>query len=458
METLHEFFNIEQSTDHMKALLHVKKEDVNSIIHQFSKSDIINFLKENHIVSGILENQIQSLTKGLVKLEEFPLLVAEGSHPSNGKNGQIHYLINTNIDMTESSNWDFREVMKIPSVKAGQKLAAITLPTYGTPGINVRGEAIPAKNGKPVHIRAGENVVFRKEDLSFYAAIDGQICTTKTKIYVNAVYEVKRTLTMKEGNIAFTGTVVIHGDVPSGFKITADGDVKIFGLVEAATIISKGSVFVSEGLAGLKKGKVIAEEDINIGYINQGTVEAGNNLFVENSIIQSNCRAQKKIYCQRGNIIGGTISAGEYIEAKEIGNHSYTKTKVIIESSHTFDIELQELITKKQELEEMLKKLYIIGKKIKQSQNVQNTKLKLMVLKHQNSILQTKNKLSEVNDRISEINTSKVEEECEDKLVVRKLLHPNVDIVFGKYQRSIKSEYQHVQCILEHNEIVMKYL
>src|SRR5699024_11752661 len=106
------------------------------------------------------------------------------------------------------------------------------------------------------------------------------------------------------------GSVIIHGDIPSGFTVKAEGDIKVFGIVEAATVIAGGSGYISEGIAGLLKGSITASENIHVGYINQGIVYAGASLYVENSIIDSECTAKKNVMRKQGNIIEVSNSAG----------------------------------------------------------------------------------------------------------------------------------------------------
>src|SRR5699024_7083456 len=111
-------------------------------------------------------------------------------------------------------------------------------------------------------------------------------------IEVHEVYQVDETLSMKTGNLDFVGSIVIRSDVPTGYIVRAGGDIKVFGIVEAAEVHAGGSLFISEGLAGLQKGTITAGGDIHIGYINQGKAEAGDSIYVENSILHSECIAK----------------------------------------------------------------------------------------------------------------------------------------------------------------------
>src|SRR5690625_3560288 len=218
--------------------------------------------------------------------------------------------------------------MKIPTVNKGEKLATISLPTKGIDGMNVYGTVLRARPGKPVRIKAGKDVTYNSKDQTFYAESEGQLNVTNRFIQIDDVYTVDETLSMKTGNLDFVGSIVIRGDVPTGYRVKAAGDIKIHGIVEAATVISGGSIYISEGLSGLQKGYLKADKDIHIGYINQGIAEAGQSIYVENSIIHSECTAKDQILCQHGNIIGGSLSVGQSIEANDIGNRLSTETAI----------------------------------------------------------------------------------------------------------------------------------
>ena len=134
-------------------------------------------------------------------------------------------------------------------------------------------------------------------------------------------------------------------------------------MVEAATIIADGSVFVSEGMAGLKTGMIQAGKDVQIGYINQGNIVAGNSIFVENSILHSECTAKENIICQKGNIIGGILTAGKLIEVKDVGNRMNTYTKLVFNLGKQPE-ELISLEAKKASLNENLQKLQLLQKRL----------------------------------------------------------------------------------------------
>ncbi|MFS0672461.1 DUF342 domain-containing protein [Ornithinibacillus sp. 179-J 7C1 HS] len=454
MTELRQFFKIATTKDRMIAELQYTDEYLVNRDSEITVESVTNLLAEHNIEYGIHQENIQHLACG-IPLEDFPVLVAEGKEPEPGKDGEIHYEINFNPKVEKTDNWNFRDVMLIPSVNDGDKLAVVTPPTEGTVGIDVYGNTVPAKPGKPAKLNPGKNVRYEEESLAFYAECVGQASVQGNFIHVHPVYEVTDTLSMKEGNLDFIGTIVIRGDVPSGYQINAGGDVKIYGMVEAATIKAEGSIFISEGLSGLQKGYIEAGESIQIGYINQGLVHAGKNIYVENSILHSECVAGSELVCQRGSIIGGQLSAGELIEVKNVGNYMNTKTELILGQSHKELVQIEELQRKKQEIQDTLEKLSIIGKKLSLTPNIESNPKMMETLKRQKASYE-KNKvlLDTIDEQLSEV--TKESNENRAKLTVTGNLYGNTIVTFGKYKRVISTAYKQVEFELLRNEIFMR--
>ncbi|WP_042144787.1 DUF342 domain-containing protein [Paucisalibacillus sp. EB02] len=454
MADLSQLFKIITSKDAMVAELHFTDEYLVNRDKEITMNSFQDFLAKNNINFGIIHDHIEQIISG-VSLDDFPIILAQGEAPTPGHDGKINYKINFNPTVEKNDSWNFREVMRIPSVNKDEKLATVSLPTEGIPGTSVSGSIIPAKPGKPVQIKAGKNVRFSQEDLSFYSNSIGQANVQANYIHVHPVYEVTSTLTMKEGNIDFIGNIVIKGDVPSGYTITAGGDVKIFGMVEAATIIAHGSIYVAEGLSGLQKGSIIADESIQIGYVNQGNVRVGKNLYVENSILHSECVVGSELICQRGSIIGGRVSAKNLVQVKHVGNYMNTKTEIILGQSHLKIQELEKLELEKKEIQDTLAKLTIIGEKLSQVPNI-NSNPKLLSTLQKQKVSYNKNTelLKNIMERLDSFSNDSQERHA--KLTITGNLFGNTIITFGKYKRVITESYKQVELELLRNEIYMR--
>lgn len=441
------------SDDRMSAEIHCKKIPKGKAKSFLSEENLLNFLNEYKITFGIDQKVVQLIAKNKISIKKFPMTIARGIPPKKGTDGSITYKLDYSSEVDRNSNWNFRDIMRIPSVKANQKLATITLPTKGEEGINVLGQKLKAQHGKPIQINAGINVKFNEDDLSFYSSIDGQVSITERDIKVHPVYEVNESLSMKTGNLDFVGSIIIKGDVPTGYTVKAKGDIKIFGIVEAATIISGGSVFVAEGLAGLQKGTIKAEENIHIGYINQGIVHANDSVYVENSIIHSEITANKQVFCQKGNIIGGSLSAGQLIEAKDIGNRLSTKTHITLGINQLVHDKKNKLLTKKKELDSTLTKLKTIGEKLKNRQH--DAKTRITLLRQRHSTLKVMEEMKEIDSKLAKMNAF-LGSEKKAKIIVQNTIYPNVMIAFGKYKHNVNRMHKRVNIKLDQNEIVIR--
>lgn len=449
---LDKLFTITVSRDHMTAELNFT-ENLEDVIDDISltKKQVIEFLAERRIAYGIQNDSIEKLiTKFSLSL--FPLIIAKGRKPVDGKDGSLQYHIELNTEIDRSEGWDFREVIRIPTVHKDEKLMTKISPTAGVDGKNVYGRTVRARPGRPVLMNPGKNVELRDDDDTFYATAVGQIQVLERFVHVHTVYELHESVSMKSGNIDFAGSVIIRGDVPTGFTVKASGDITIYGLVEAATVEAGGTVTVSEGLAGLKTGSIVAGENINISYINQGKVSAGDSVFVENSILHSDCVAKNNIFCQRGNIIGGFLSAGESIEARDIGNRMNTTTELSFGVDMTEDQNIQRLADNRDELADNLQKLNVLKERLSKDKANLDSKSRVTLLRLEKSRERTMKQINEIDEQLKKVNASLGDIELAH-LKVRGTLYPNVVVAFGRYKRRIDKEYDYVHVKMLENEI-----
>lgn len=460
MKTLNKVFKLEVSRDRLRAaisLRNITEEELAEV--KLSKELFLNYLQEQNIKYGLRYEAIETIVAQFPN-GAFPILIAEGDESIAGSPGDIiHYFdTTTDVDRTgdESEDFDFRNVMRIPTVEEGEKLASIIAPTKGKDGRDVYGNKIPAKAGKPALLRAGKNVTFKEQTQAFYADLQGQVSLGNRRINVHDVYEVNESISMKIGNIDFPGTVIVRGDVPTGFTIKAAGDVKIFGLVEAATIIAEGSVTVSEGIAGLKTGTIEAGEDVQIGYINQGIIRARNNILVENSIMHSECTAENDIICNRGNIVGGIVSAGGAIKANNVGNRMNTQTSLSFGMDYKLFERQRELESDLAKSVENKEKLTILKNSYEQQNRAKmDSKMRVTMLRLQYSLERTIEQIESIQEELATLNATLGDVDRAYLKVLDKI-YPNVIVSFGKYERMIDREYMNVTIVTDKNEILIK--
>lgn len=153
---------------------------------------------------------------------------------------------------------DYKDLVRLRNVLKGKLIAKIIPAQPGKLGMTVTGDELAFKAGKEAHFKIGKNVLIDNDGTSMYAAIDGLVTLTDNgKINVFPVYEVNGDVDYSTGNIDFVGTVVIRGNVLSGFTVKSAGDIRVVGGVEGAELISGGSIEITGGIIGYNKVKLL---------------------------------------------------------------------------------------------------------------------------------------------------------------------------------------------------------
>lgn len=449
MLKLTEIFQVKVTRDRLQAYLHLKTKDIDTI--SLKEAEVIQYLQKNKISYGLKHSTIKAMVENFPNYD-FPFIVAEGVNSVAGEDGSFEKLIELSAEVDRSEGWNFREVMKIPTVKEETPLAKIIPPTQGKEGVNVYGQKIKARPGKPYLIRAGKNVRFNEQNQTFYATVEGQVAFEPRVIHVHNVYEVHETISMKIGNINFPGTVIIHGDIPAGYTVEAAGDIKVFGMVEAATVIAGGTVYITEGFAGYKTGYIESGVDVQVGYVNQGTIKAKNDILVENSIRHAICTAGNDIVSQRGNIIGGKLTAGATIRAKDFGNRMNTATHLAISIDSSLMEELNNIQEEKEKVLAQIKQIETIKAKMDAKTLTAENRILLLKLTHSSQKLEEQ--LEELNER--EIVQQNILSSQKQRFIRSTgTLYQNVTLSFGKYERKTNKDFDYATVKLDKNDIVI---
>lgn len=425
---------------------------------------------EQYLLSQGIKYGLQTDTLYLIsqKPHEFYFsqnTIAIGLPPTHGKDGYVNILYGESDEQSrrpterEDGSVDYKEVTQLANVRVGQLIAERVPPQLGIPGKTVTGEDIAPKEGKETHFKVGKNVVVNPEKTAMYAALNGLVTKTdKEKLNVFPVYEVNGDVDYNIGNIDFIGTVVIRGNILTGFRVKASGDIRVTGGIEGAEVESEGSIEISGGVIGSNKGYVKAGVNVRCSFIQEGNVSAGEDILVSQSIMHSNVRAGRSVKCAgaKGLIVGGLIQAGDRVTARMIGNSMSTATVIEVGVRPELRQELNELRAVMRQLIEngdksdkalnMLDQLASIGQ-------LAPDKLALRV-KLSATKRQTLDELNIAKERVLEI-----EKNLEDTTTARvdavHTLWSGTKIVIGRYTHFVKDSCQRVSLRFSDGEIIM---
>ncbi|WNS77200.1 FapA family protein [Bacillus sp. DTU_2020_1000418_1_SI_GHA_SEK_038] len=437
-----------------KDRLTAKIDLVSNVANDFSikKSDVEQFLSKEKISFGIIEDVINQIFENPQSLS-YPSIIAEGIPPKNGVDA---YLLNEvqHEKKEVREKFNFRKVLQIPSVSSGQPLASVVPPTPGTDGMDVFGKRIPAKNGNPLKIRPGKNVILNNS--RFYSTSDGQLSLTDKMISVNPVFEVNGDLDLKTGNVDFIGNVVIRGNVPSGYEIKAGGDVRIFGLVEAAHIHAEGNIIISGGVTGGNKGMISSVGNVQATYLNQANVQAGHDVIIESSILHSKIRAGSSILGKNAFVIGGFLTANKEIHVKEVGNHLFTKTELQAHLDTSLADREKELHLERAKLIDNLEKLSNIERKLlgiaKLTGNLTQEQ-KVVILKQKSTKQHIVGQITNIDEELRQLEEA-LNERQDSSIYIYETVFPNSTLRFGKYAKQLQHKQSSARFLLQGGEIV----
>ncbi|GAB6988940.1 DUF342 domain-containing protein [Paenibacillus pini] len=460
--TLDTYLNITFSEDKSIAYLQFTKRD-----EQFKCSeDELNLFLRNHQINHGIE--IATLSRIASHPEEFMFNrtpVAMGDQPQSGKDGRIEFVFKLSDEKQHrpleisDGKVDYKELINLNNVNKGQLIAKKIPPEPGKIGFSVTGEPIPFKPGKEAFFKVGKNVVLDSEQTSMYAAIDGLITLTdKNKVNVFPVYEVNGDVDYSIGNIDFVGTVVIRGNVLTGFRIKAAGDIRVVGGVEGAELEAEGSIEITSGIIGYNKGYVKAGKNVKSSFIQDGNVVAGEEVIVSQSIMHSNIRAGKNVICNgtKGLIVGGSIQAGERVVARTIGNSMSTITNIevgVLPELRNELVDLRAQIKQQMDaLDKTDKALHLLNQLASTgqlSQDKASLRLKLNVTKKSNLMEQTvaKDRILEIEKTLEDTGTAKVN--------VIRMIYGGSKIVIGRYTRFVKDPAERVSFYYHEGDISM---
>lgn len=449
--SLTESLQVTISDDRMQAFLVFRSVEGD---FKLNTRELEQYLLSQGIKYGLLSDTLYLISQNPQEYFFTQNIIAQGNAPKHGKDGFVNVLFGESKEQDrrpterDDGSVDYREVTQLANVKSGQLIAERVPPQPGIPGKAVTGDDILPKEGKEAYFKVGKNVVVNPEKTAMYAAIDGLVTKTdKEKLNVFPVYEVNGDVDYNIGNIDFVGTVVIRGNILTGFRVRASGDIRVTGGIEGAEVESEGSIEISGGVIGSNKGYVKAGRNVKCSFIQEGHVYAGEDIIVSQSIMHSNIRAGRSVKCvgSKGLIVGGLIQAGERVTARMIGNSMSTATVVEVGVRPELRHELNDLkVTMRQMAENidksdkaltMLDQLASVGQ-------LSPDKLALRI-KFSATKRQMAEELKTAKERVLEI-----EKTLEDATTARvdavHTLWGGTKIVIGRYTRFVKESCQRV--------------
>ncbi len=276
------------------------------------------------------------------------ILVAEGREPVAGEPGRLEFLVTLERKFpVKNHERDFLDAILL-RVQKGQPIFRVHPPGKGKPGMTVTGEPIPAPEGQDAELPKLKNVVAHAQDTNLYVAtINGVLTFSAEKgLTVWPLEEVPRAISSAQGPVKVEHSLLVHGDVKTGSRVHARGNVFVMGVVEDAEIVAGGDVYVLKGFIGRGKGVIRAGNNVYVQHVDNQTIQAGNNIYIDEEAMKCTLIADRCVLFtgKKASLMGGTVSVGQKLRVYRAGNVKNIRTVINVAQ----DRELMQKLRKKQ--------------------------------------------------------------------------------------------------------------
>lgn len=389
--------------------------------------------------------------------------VAKGQEPVPGEDARIEIFVEQDgvrkPKVLENGRVDYFDMGSVKLVKKGQVLATRIPPTEGREGLGVNGQAIPAKRGRDFRLPQGRNTSVTPDGCTLIAEADGHVAYTPrdSKIHVFDEYVVQKDVDFSVGNIEFSGSVRVMGNVQPGFKIKAEGDVEIHGYMDAALIEAGGNVTIRGGVQGRNKGAIRAGGNLKTLFVQNATVDVGGSCIVGESIMHSQVSAGSKVVMdgRKAVIVGGIVRAGEEVVTRVLGSPMASPTEVEVgvhphmraelSSIHESLKELSKQIDKTQKAILLLENMGGTGGNLPPDKKALLQKLRMTLEHYKLEEEELLMRRSEIEVELQDIKSARVN--------VFETVHPGVKVTISNYVYYVRDAMSRVSFAIKDSEV-----
>lgn len=393
-------------------------------------------LKDHGVIKGVMADVIAGL--GAKPVYNRLITVAKGKEPVAGANGFIRPLFETfnkpRIDK-KAQKVDFKDVNLIRSAKAGEVIAEKVDPTLGESGYAVSGRIMPAEPGTIAEFQLGANVEISPDGKQLISKIEGRpVLESSGKIRVDEVVYLKN-IDYSTGNVDFPGSVIVEQSVADGFRLNASGSIILQSSVGVCEITAGKDVILSAGFMGRGEGKITSGGDVYARFVEQGTVVAKGSIFISEASLHSKLTAGGAVVVKggRGDITGGEVSAGKYVQCNKLGGAGETKTVVVVGVDPEIRGVIDEIVAAIKEKEVTLEKIRVSLNRLNDAMKKRQLDAKEAETREKLVMALRKYKALVDSDQ-RQLETAQNSYAAHDRafVLVEAQLYPNVEVNFGK--------------------------
>lgn len=299
---------------------------------KMTAEELAEDLKFRKIKFGICSENIRKFFEDKSYCQD--IVVAQGKPYTPGVPAKIEYMFSTQRKakptLREDGSVDFHNLNTISPCKKGELLAKLIPAQQGKKGRNVRGEELVPPKVKDDKLRFGKDISLSEDRLAIYSKVNGHVTLINGQVFVSNLLELEN-VDVSTGDIEYDGSILINGNVFSGYTVKATGDIEIRGVVEGARVEAGGNISIARGMNGMSKGVLMAKGHIVSKFLENAEVSANGYVAAE-AILHSKVQAGTEIQVtgRKGFITGGKVMASNKVSVKTLGSSMGASTVVTV--------------------------------------------------------------------------------------------------------------------------------
>ena len=210
-------------------------------IEKYSADDIIEQLKNNKIINGIIYDKICELCESGSKDE---VLIVRGMKAEDDIPDEIdlHFELEEKTifgDNNHDETVDYKNIKSISNVKEGEIIAKIIPGKIGKNGINIYGNEVKRVIARNKPIKAGNGCKIEGDKI--ISTKQGRPSMSNGLFSIISTYTV-RNVDLKSGNIKFFGDVEVSESIEEGMEVACQGMLIVHKDITSAKAIAKGNI------------------------------------------------------------------------------------------------------------------------------------------------------------------------------------------------------------------------
>lgn len=342
------------SDDKMTAELYLCKPPEGE---EYDLEIVKHFLTLQKVTYGVQEEALKELLNNKMFYQK--IVAAKGKAVIDGVDGRYEYLFDTESKkkpkVLEDGSVDYGTMTNIPTVAENDVIVRYYPPQEGEAGYTVTGVQILPRKGKTLPELRGKGFRVSEDHLEYIATLSGKIVLENERINITNLLEIKEDVDLLTGDINFDGDILIHGNVTTGRRVHAGGNLTVEGFAEPCGLSAKKDIVLKNGMQGGGKAYVKCDGSVMGKFFEQVRIKAGKNVNA-NSLLGCDVLAGENVEIsgKQGVILGGNVFAYHQVIAENIGSNAEVNTFITAGDTQALSSRLIELDKEQKDLTKQL--------------------------------------------------------------------------------------------------------